>query len=94
MIADLVPRARIRNPYARMTGDGLTHAAHRIATSRRRLAAEETWRLIEAFADTQDRGEDERARRSLRAVLASERPLVRRIHEELERLSLEYREGL
>ncbi|MEZ4334543.1 MAG: hypothetical protein R3F35_22540 [Myxococcota bacterium] len=94
VLADLVPRARVRNPYARMTGDGLTHAAHRIATSRRRLAAEETYRLIEAFADTQDRNEKDRARRTPRVAMAGERPLVRRIHEELERLALEYREGL
>ncbi|MBK7950086.1 MAG: hypothetical protein IPK00_15345 [Deltaproteobacteria bacterium] len=94
VLADLAPRARLRNPYARMTGDGLTHAAKRLATSRRRLAPEETYRLIEAFADSQDRREEARTHAAARTSIAAARKLVRRIHEDLEQLSLEYRESL
>ncbi len=94
ILAELAPRARARNPYARMTGDGLTHAAQRLATSKSRLAAVETYHLIEAFADSQDRREENTPTRAGRAAIAGERPLVRRIHDELERLAIEYREGL
>jgi hypothetical protein len=94
LLADIAPRARARNPYARMTGDGLTHAAQRLATSRKQLAAVETYHLIEAFADSQDRREASAAAHASRAMLAGERRIVKRIHEELERLSIEYREGL
>jgi uncharacterized protein YdiU (UPF0061 family) len=94
VLAELAPRARVRNPYARMTGDGLTHAAGRLSSSRRRLDADEVYRLIEAFADSQDRREDARSRGVARSSIAEARKLVRRIHEELEKLSLEYRESL
>ena len=94
VLADIAPRARARNPYARMTGDGLTHAAERLSTSRRRLAAEETYHLIEAFADSQDRHDTKPSPNAARATIARERLLVRRIHQDLERLSIEYRESL
>ena len=94
ILAELVPRARARNPYARMTGDGLTHAAHHLATSKSRLAAEETYHLIEAFADSQDRHEANAPPRAARTAISHERRLVRRIHDELERLAIEYRESL
>jgi uncharacterized protein YdiU (UPF0061 family) len=94
ILAELAPRARARNPFARMTGDGLTHAAQRLATSKSRLSAEETYHLIDAFADSQDRHDENMPPRATHASFAGERPLVRRIHDELERLSIEYREGL
>lgn len=94
VLAEIAPRAHVRNPFARMTGDGLTHAAERLATSKRHLAAEETYHLIEAFADSQDRREAGAPLRSARAAIARERRLVRRIHEDLERLAIEYRESL
>lgn len=94
VLAEIAPRARIRNPYARMTGDGLTHAAQRLATRRRNLAAVETYHLIEAFADSQDRRENGSARGSARISIAAERRLVRKLHDELEQLALEYRESL
>lgn len=94
VLADLAPRARLRNPYARMTGDGLTHAAHRLATCHRHLAAHETYRLVEAFADSQDRRERSGASSPARAAVANGRKLVRRVHEDIEKLALEYRESL
>jgi hypothetical protein len=94
ILAELAPRARARNPFARMTGDGLTHAAQRLATSKSRLSAEETYHLIDAFADSQDRHDESMPPRASPVSFAGERPLVRRIHDELERLSIEYREGL
>lgn len=94
ILAEIASRARIRNPYARMTGDGLTHAAQRLASSKRHLAAEETYHLIEAFADTQDRREEKASPGSARTAIAQERRLVRRIHDDLERLAIEYRESL
>jgi hypothetical protein len=93
ILAELAPRARLRNPYARMTGDGLTHAAQRLATSKRHLAAEETYHLIEAFADTQDRCEEKAGQGATRPAIA-ERRLVRRIRDDLERLAIEYRESV
>ncbi len=94
ILAEIASRARIRNPYARMTGDGLTHAAQRLASSKRHLAAEETYHLIEAFADNQDRREAKDSQGSSRTAIAQERRLVRRIHDDLERLAIEYRESL
>jgi len=94
ILADLAPRARARNPYARMTGDGLTHAAHRLSVSKSHLAAEETCHLIDAFADSQDRQESDAPARPGRTPIGEARPLVRRIHQDLERLSIEYRESL
>ncbi|MAG34581.1 MAG: hypothetical protein CL908_27245 [Deltaproteobacteria bacterium] len=49
VLREIAPCAIARNPYARMTGDGLAHAARRLSHSCRRLAAEETYRLIQAF---------------------------------------------
>ena len=49
----IAPAAAQRNPRARMTGDGLTHATRRLTTNRGRLAPEETYRLVQAFVDSQ-----------------------------------------
>lgn len=94
ILAELAPRARSRNPFARMTGDGLTHAAHRLATSKSHLASEETYHLIQAFADSQDRHEANARPRPAESANVGERRLVRRIRDELERLAIEYRESL
>ncbi len=100
LLEAIAERAALRNPWARMTGDGLTHATRRITTSRKRLAAEETYQLIRAFAASQDRtrspeqeGAPDDSRSALEAI-ATGRPLVRRIHRDLQRLAHEYREGL
>jgi uncharacterized protein YdiU (UPF0061 family) len=96
VLAEIAPRAIARNAYGRMTGDGLTHATRRLTTNRGRLAPEETYRLIMAFAKSQQRedpsspsneDEDEEA-------MSCERPLVRRIHRDLQRLASDYRESL
>ena len=103
-LEEIRPRAESRNPFARMTGDGLAHAAHRLARSRNRLAAEETYRIISAFTDSQDldpadggsalREDPASARRAVETVARHERPLVRRILHALLRDALTYRESL
>ncbi len=90
-------RAVLRNPHARMTGDGLTHATRRLTSNRSRLAPEETFRLLRAFADFQQR-EPSRDRGgsggSSPDPMIEERPLVRRIHRDLLRLARDFRESL
>jgi len=85
----LAPQARARNPYARMTGDGLTHATRRLSRSRDRLTPEETFRLIQGFADFQQQN-DTKARGAMR----EERPLVQRIFRDLLSLTHHFRESL
>ncbi|MEM9175622.1 MAG: hypothetical protein AAGC67_10340 [Myxococcota bacterium] len=87
-LARLAPKARARNPYARMTGDGLTHATRRLSVNRRRLRPEESHRLIQAFADFQQRDD------ASAPDLAGERPLVRRILRDLLAITRDYRESL
>jgi hypothetical protein len=82
--------AEARNPQARMTGDGLTHATRRLTGNRKRLAPEEAYRLVQAFADFQER----EPTGGPPSPLDDERPLVRRIHRDLLALAEEYREGL
>jgi len=94
VLAGLAPRAAARNPYARMTGDGLTHATRRLTVNRGRLAPEETYRLIKAFANSQQREVSPSDSRVDQDTMQSERPLVRRIHRDLQRLASDYREGL
>jgi len=94
VLAQLAPRAAARNPYGRMTGDGLTHATRRLTTNRGRLAPEETYRLIMAFADSQSREGPSDATRIDEDSMSCERPLVRRIHRDLQRLASDYRESL
>jgi hypothetical protein len=77
-----------------MTGDGLTHATRRLTTNRGRLAPEETYRLIMAFADSQSREGPSDATRTDEDPMTRERPLVRRIHRDLQRLASDYRESL
>jgi len=84
----LAPRARERNPVARMTGDGLTHATRRLSVNRRRLKPEESHRLVQAFADFQERDD------GLQADLAGERPIVQRLLRDLIALTHEFRESL
>jgi len=93
-LEELAPRATRRNPYARMTGDGLTHATRRLTSNRGRLAPEEMYRLIMAFADSQQREVSSPDSRAAEGAMARERPLVRRIHRDLQRLSSDYRESL
>jgi uncharacterized protein YdiU (UPF0061 family) len=94
ILAELAPRAAARNPYARMTGDGLTHATRRLTTNRGRLAPEETYRLIRAFADSQGREGPDSPINTDEDAMICERPLVRRIHRDLQRLASDYRESL
>jgi hypothetical protein len=77
-----------------MTGDGLTHATRRLTSNRGRLAPEETYRLIRAFADSQQREEGAPSRSDPDDAMSCERPLVRRIHRDLQRLASDYRESL
>ncbi|HIG70050.1 MAG: hypothetical protein ABGX04_08165 [Myxococcales bacterium] len=100
LLEELAPRAEQRNPYARMTGDGLTHATRRLTTNRRRLKPEETYRLIQAFADSQQREDLRHAYGKGKGVanhlerMNSERPLVQRIHRDMQKLARTYRESL
>jgi hypothetical protein len=89
-LASIRAAAEARNPHARMTGDGLTHATRRLTSNRKRLAPEEAYRLVQAFADFQEREPADRPP----SPLDDERPLVRRIHRDLLALAEEYREGL
>jgi hypothetical protein len=100
LLEELAPRAAQRNPYVRMTGDGLTHATRRLTINRGRLEPEETYRLIQAFADSQQREgldpHDGKKKRSANHLdhMDSERPLVQRIHRDMQELARDYREGL
>ncbi len=94
VLGDLAPRATARNPYARMTGDGLTHATQRLTVNRGRLAPEETYRLIMAFAISQQHDASDSERRAAEDAMDLERPLVRRIHRDLQRLTSDYRESI
>jgi hypothetical protein len=95
LLAGIAPRAEARNPYARMTGDGLTHATTRLARASRRLAPEECDRLVRAFAESQrqDLG-PETAAATAEATVAAERPAVRRLHRAIQRFVADYRESL
>lgn len=93
VLEDLSTRSVLRNPYARMTGDGLTHATRRLTTNRGRLAPEEIYRLLRAFADFQQR-EGSCESESATLAMANERPLVRRIHRDLLTLTRDFRESL
>jgi len=93
VVAAIRPVAEARNPYTRVTGDGLDHATSRLTRSRRRLAPEETYRLIRAFAHSQDRSGSRLDPRD-EASIEEERPIVRRIFRDLERLAVDYRESL
>ena len=94
ILEDIAPGARRRNPYARMTGDGLTHATRRLTANRKRLEAEETYRLIQAFADTQQREDASTSATNFVDTIATERKLVRRIHKDMQELARDYRESL
>lgn len=88
-LTDLSTTAAQRNPFARMTGDGLTHATRRIATNRNRLRAEEIHWLVQAFADDQQRAPVATPRDA-----AAQRPLVARLDREIGSLVSDYRESL
>ncbi len=89
VLRSIAPRARARNPYARMTGDGLTHATRRLTRARGGLTAEESFRLVRAFADTQ-----ERSGTPARDALEQASPRLRRIYRDLLALTRDYRESL
>lgn len=89
VLAQISPRARARNPYARMTGDGLTHATRRLSVNRRRLRAEESHRLVQAFADFQQRDDAPPP-----PDFSDERPLLRRLLGDLISLTRDFRESL
>ena len=89
MLRAIRPNAEARNPYARMTGDGLTHATRRLSVNRKRLRPEETHRLIQAFADFQQRDDAPPV-----PDLSQERPLVRRLLRDLISLTHDFRESL
>ena len=93
LLIALAPRAVSRNPYARMTGDGFAHASKQLAKHCGNLSADEVYRLIEAFADVRDATPGVEPR-SPRDLMEGERPLVRRLHEALHRLSVDFRESL
>ena len=94
VLAEIAPRAVARNAYGRMTGDGLTHATRRLTTNRGRLAPEETYRLIMAFAKSQQREDPSGQSKGDEEAMSCELPLVRRIHRDLQRLASDYRESL
>jgi hypothetical protein len=98
MLAEIALRAEARNPYARMTGDGLSHAARRLARSRRQLEPEEIYRLVTRFADSQElEPHPAHGRRRLRgrgACSEDERPAVQRLERDLLKLACDYRESL
>ena len=77
-----------------MTGDGLTHATRRLTTNRNRLAPEETYRLIRAFARSQHQDREECEPSDGRSEMREERPLVQRLHRDLKQLATDYRESL
>jgi uncharacterized protein YdiU (UPF0061 family) len=87
-LTHLLPSARSRNPYARMTGDGLTHATRRLSVNRGRLRPEESHRLIQAFADSQQR------EAAPAPDLSNERPLVQRLLSDLLAITRDFRESL
>jgi uncharacterized protein YdiU (UPF0061 family) len=93
LLASIAPKAAARNPYARMTGDGLAHATKQIAANRSRLTPEEIYRLIDAFVRAQDY--------SARAAdldaadrMPHERPFVRSLHDAIRCVSVDFRESL
>lgn len=94
VLEEIAPRAARRNPYARMTGDGLTHATRRLTTNRRRLEPEETYRLIQAFADSQQREDVASSPANHIDAMTTERSLVQRIHRSMQDLARDYRESL
>lgn len=89
MLDQIGPLARDRNPYARMTGDGLTHATRRLTNARCRLTPEEVHRIVQSFADFQQR-EGETPDRGIEDMRAP----VRRIHRDLLALAQQFRESL
>jgi uncharacterized protein YdiU (UPF0061 family) len=94
VIEAIAPTAAIRNPRARMTGDGLTHATRRLTRNRRRLAPEETYRLVQAFVDTQLLDDVPERRTAGVDAMAFERPLIRRIHRDMLQIADDFRESL
>ena len=94
LLAEIAPHADARNPYARMTGDGLTHATTRLSRACRRLAPEECYRLVQAFAASQHQARPSGTEAPEAPLdLADERPLVRRLHRAIQRLVEDYRES-
>jgi hypothetical protein len=77
-----------------MTGDGLTHATRRLTTNRGRLAPEETYRLVQAFVDSQRLEAVPSDRETGPDRMASERPLLRRIHRDMLQIADDFRESL
>jgi hypothetical protein len=77
-----------------MTGDGLTHATRRLTRNRRRLAPEETYRLVQAFVDTQLLDDVPERRTAGVDAMAFERPLIRRIHRDMLQIADDFRESL
>jgi hypothetical protein len=77
-----------------MTGDGLTHATRRLTRNRGRLEPEETYRLIQAFADSQQRGAVPTSSANAIDAMTTERKLVQRIHRDMQDLARDYRESL
>ena len=94
VLEDIAPRAALRNPYIRMTGDGLTHATRRLTSNRSRLEPEETYRLVQAFADSQQREDGPAAGSRQMDDMKTERMLVQRIHKSMQKLARDYRESL
>jgi hypothetical protein len=92
-LAAIAPRAAARNPFARMTGDGLTHATRRIAAKRSELRPEEIDRLIKAFVVSQD-SSCVMPPADAPDPTAGDRPLVQRLHEVLRRVTVDFRESL
>lgn len=94
VLEDIAPRAATRNPHVRMTGDGLTHATRRLTSNRKRLAPEETYRLIQAFADSQQREDRPGSQSKHLKAIKTERALVQRLHKSMQELARDYRESL
>jgi len=78
VLAEVAARSASVNAYARVTGDAITHAARRLARSRKRLGPAATWQVVRRFAG----GTPPRSKNA------------KRVFDDLLRLVIESRDGL
>lgn len=92
-IEGLAARTPILNPYDRITGDAVDHAAGRLLGRRPRLSPESIHRLIQAFVDDQDQDPE---RFVARAKSGEQRlsSVERRVLRSMRRIARDFREGL
>jgi len=92
-IERIAARTPILNPYDRITGDAVDHAAGKLLARRPRLSPESIHRLIQAFVDDQDQDPERcltRAKSEGPRLSAEERSVLRGMR----RIAREFREGL